>query len=101
MFCKKAYSWYVQTHAKEEFGADVLANYAELKKKYKQLCAKEANHDAMSQIERDLGRTFPRNPYFMKEMGGNGHEKLRRVLTAFSVYESEVCYVQGMNFIVA
>ena len=61
----------------------------------------EANHDAMSQIERDLGRTFPRNPYFMKEMGGNGHEKLRRVLTAFSVYESEVCYVQGMNFIVA
>ena len=37
----------------------------------------------------------------MKELGGNGHEKLRRVLTAFSVYEREVCYVQGMNFIVA
>ena len=37
----------------------------------------------------------------MKEMEGNGHRKLRRVLTAFSVYEREVCYVQGMNFIVA
>ena len=46
MFCKKAYSWYLQTHPREEFQADVIQNYAELKKKYKQLCAKEANHDA-------------------------------------------------------
>ena len=75
--------------------------YADLKQKYKDLIAMEANHDALSQIDRDLGRTFPRNPYFMKEAGGNGHRKLRRVLTAFSVYEREVCYVQGMNFIVA
>lgn len=37
----------------------------------------------------------------MKSMGGRGHEKLRRVLVAFSNYERQVNYVQGMNFIVA
>ena len=37
----------------------------------------------------------------MEELGGHGHRKLRRVLIAFSVYEREVCYVQGMNFIAA
>ena len=37
----------------------------------------------------------------MEEMGGKGHEKLRRVLIAFSNYDCQVDYVQGMNFIVA
>ena len=37
----------------------------------------------------------------MEELGGRGHQKLRRVLTAFSIYERKICYVQGMNFIVA
>ena len=37
----------------------------------------------------------------MKSIGGRGHEKLRRVLIAFSNYERQVNYVQGMNFIVA
>ena len=55
----------------------------------------------MAQIERDIGRTFPRHHYFMRSIGGRGHEKLKRVLIAFSNYERQVNYVQGMNFIVA
>lgn len=61
----------------------------------------QPDEDSLDQIERDLGRTFPRHHYFMKSIGGRGHEKLRRVLIAFSNYESQVKYVQGMNFIVA
>ena len=37
----------------------------------------------------------------MRAIGGRGHVKLRRVLIAFSNYEHQVKYVQGMNFIVA
>ena len=45
------------------------------------------DEDSLAQIERDLGRTFPRHPYFMSKVGGRGHQKLRRVLIAFSNYE--------------
>ena len=34
-------------------------------------------------------------------MEGGGRQKLRRVLIAFTIYDPEICYVQGMNFIVA
>ena len=53
----------------------------------------QPDDDSLDQIERDLGRTFPRHHYFMKSIGGRGHEKLRRVLIAFSNYESQVKYV--------
>lgn len=55
----------------------------------------------MSQIERDLARTFPRHPYFNQTLKGQGIIKLKRVLMAFASYDSQVDYVQGMNFIVA
>lgn len=51
------------------------------------------DEESISQIEKDLGRTFPRHHYFMKSIGGRGHEKLRRVLIAFSNYERQVNYV--------
>ena len=59
------------------------------------------DHSSLMQIERDLGRTFPRHPFFREQDGGRGHAKLKKVLIAFCNYEREVCYVQGMNFIVA
>ena len=37
----------------------------------------------------------------MVELNGKGREKLKRILIAFSNHEREICYVQGMNFIVA
>ena len=72
-----------------------------MKQTYKSLLKEAPESDAVQQIERDLGRTFPRDPYFMEKAGGKGSRKLKRVLTAFSIYRKDICYVQGMNFIVA
>lgn len=50
------------------------------------------------QIELDLNRTFPDENYYSNK--SKGKEALRRVLLAFSKYDHELGYVQGMNFIV-
>lgn len=65
---------------------------------YQWLCAKaEPNEEALRQIELDLHRTMPSNVFF----GGTGHgvEKLRRVLVAFSRWNRDIGYCQGMNMI--
>ena len=51
------------------------------------------------QIDMDLGRTYPDEPYFYET--GAGREALRRVLMAISKYDPKLGYVQGMNFITA
>lgn len=56
---------------------------------------------SLEQIERDLARTFPKHTYFGGSSKSPGIIKLRRVLTAFSNYDCQVNYVQGMNYIVA
>lgn len=53
-------------------------------------------HDSARQIELDLNRTYPDEPYYMN---GEGQISLRRVLQAFSKYDVQMGYVQGMNFI--
>ncbi|KAG4301832.1 hypothetical protein PCK1_001808 [Pneumocystis canis] len=50
-------------------------------------------------IIRDLSRTFPGVEMF-KEEGGDGQKKLQSVLRAFSLYDAEVGYCQGLGFIV-
>ncbi|CCJ30778.1 unnamed protein product [Pneumocystis jirovecii] len=50
-------------------------------------------------IVRDLARTFPGVEMF-KEEGGDGQKKLQSVLRAFSLYDAEVGYCQGLGFIV-
>ncbi|KAG4306553.1 hypothetical protein PORY_000541 [Pneumocystis oryctolagi] len=50
-------------------------------------------------IVRDLARTFPSVEMF-KEEGGDGQKKLQSVLRAFSLYDAEVGYCQGLGFIV-
>ncbi len=55
--------------------------------------------DNLHQIELDLGRTYPDEPYFGET--GEGREVLKRMLTAFSNYDPVMGYVQGMNFIAA
>jgi hypothetical protein len=50
-------------------------------------------------IERDIGRTFPHSEMF-KEDGGPGQQMLFRVLKAYSLYDSEVGYCQGLSFCV-
>ena len=102
MFCIKARNWYEMTNTgSQSIMHDVETKYSKMKATYKSLAEMQPDEDSLAQIERDVGRTFPRHHYFMKSIGGRGHEKLRRVLTAFSNYERQVKYVQGMNYIVA
>lgn len=55
-------------------------------------------------IIRDLSRTFPNHEYF-KEINdtpgaGTGQENLFNVVKAYSLYDEEVGYCQGLQFIV-
>lgn len=54
-------------------------------------------------IERDLHRTFPDNIHFQRREDGSGEPamicSLRRVLRAFSIYNSKIGYCQSMNFL--
>ncbi|GMH41674.1 hypothetical protein BSKO_09584 [Bryopsis sp. KO-2023] len=50
--------------------------------------------DWITQIEKDLHRTFPGHPL----MDITGRDGLRRVLAAYSRYKPDVGYCQGMNF---
>ena len=53
--------------------------------------------DSIRQVELDLHRTYPDESYFSDP--SPGYQALRRVLMAFSKYDSNLGYVQGMNFI--
>jgi hypothetical protein len=78
---------------------------------YDKLCTQMAgvkNHDT-ELIERDLHRTFPDNIHFRDEaVNDDGRSRetesvmitsLRKVLTAFSVYQPKIGYCQSLNFL--
>ncbi|KAI8323385.1 RabGAP/TBC [Martensiomyces pterosporus] len=50
-------------------------------------------------IRHDLARTFPKLDYF-RDTEGAGQEGLFNVLRAYSLYDEEVGYCQGLSFIV-
>lgn len=47
-------------------------------------------------ITRDLHRTFPHHPYFQSAVG---QESLFNVVKAYSLYDPEVGYCQGLSFV--
>ncbi|KAI6040280.1 rab-GTPase-TBC domain-containing protein [Pisolithus marmoratus] len=51
-------------------------------------------------ITRDLGRTFPHHEFFTNGQG-IGQENLFNVLKAYSLYDPQVGYCQGLPFVVA
>lgn len=51
-------------------------------------------------IRKDINRTFPKQDYFRSKDGPNGQESLFNVCKAYSLYDPEVNYMQGMAFIV-
>eukprot|EP00854_Cymbomonas_tetramitiformis_P001490 gene1490-2117_t len=51
-----------------------------------------------SDIIRDISRTFPSHIFF-QQRHGPGQRSLYNVLKAYSVYDREVGYVQGMGFV--
>ncbi|KAF7973695.1 hypothetical protein HWV62_14364 [Athelia sp. TMB] len=70
----------------------------ELEATYLSLLKEVSPHEKA--IIRDLGRTFPHHEYFT-DGEGIGQENLFNVLKAYSIYDPEVGYCQGLPFIVA
>lgn len=51
-------------------------------------------------IRRDIHRTFPAHDFF-KETNGKGQEALYKICKAYSLYDAEILYCQGMSFLAA
>ena len=64
---------------------------------YQQLCA-VPDAPCENDIKRDVHRTFPKLVLF-RDRHGLGQRGLLRVLRAYSVYDTEVGYCQGMGFL--
>lgn len=64
---------------------------------YQQLVVYETSAAELD-IIRDISRTFPSHVYF-QQRHGPGQRSLYNVLKAYSVYDREVGYVQGMGFL--
>lgn len=58
------------------------------------------NSTSENAIQRDINRTFPAHDFF-RENGGAGQEALYRICKAYSVYDKEIGYCQGLSFLVA
>ncbi|WVF66115.1 hypothetical protein IAT40_000854 [Kwoniella sp. CBS 6097] len=69
-----------------------------LEETYKALLKLPSPHE--KSINKDINRTFPNHKYF-QEGGGIGQEGLFMVVKAYSLYDPEVGYTQGLAFIVA
>ncbi|KAI8908056.1 rab-GTPase-TBC domain-containing protein [Gorgonomyces haynaldii] len=68
-----------------------------LESEYLELLQRTTRHDKM--ITRDLARTFPGHPFF-KDPEGPGQTSLYNILKAYSIYDADVGYCQGLPFIV-
>lgn len=73
-------------------------NSSSMTDNYRILMTKESKCEDV--ILRDIHRTFPAHKFF-KEIGGNGQESLYKVSKAYSVYDAEITYCQGLSFIAA
>ncbi|TFY83696.1 hypothetical protein EWM64_g309 [Hericium alpestre] len=70
----------------------------EMEAQYLKLIKETSPHEKA--ITRDLGRTFPHHAFFTDGQG-IGQENLFNVLKAYSIYDPQVGYCQGLPFIVA
>ena len=69
----------------------------ELEAQYANLLTRTSIHEKI--IQRDLARTFPKHERFA-EPGGPGQESLFNIIKAYSLYDPEIGYCQGIAFIV-
>ncbi|KAG0305627.1 GTPase-activating protein [Dissophora globulifera] len=67
-----------------------------LESTYAELLKSTSSHE--KQITRDMSRTFPNHEYFQAD--GVGQEALFNVVKAYSLYDPEVGYCQGLSFVV-
>ncbi|EIE75616.1 hypothetical protein G6F46_010679 [Rhizopus delemar] len=66
-----------------------------LEEKYRKLLNEPSPHEKL--IQRDLPRTFPKIDYFNTK---EGQEKLFHVIKAYSLFDEQVGYCQGIHFLV-
>ncbi|KAG1091229.1 hypothetical protein G6F42_019485 [Rhizopus arrhizus] len=79
--------WQIISKSRDSF--DMEIEYKEILKK--------STSPFEKQIQRDLTRTFPNHPYFMQE---SGRQALFNVAKAYSIFDQEVGYCQGLAFII-
>lgn len=75
-----------------------IEDHPELNDDYRILITKESKCEDV--ILRDVYRTFPAHEKF-RENGGVGQDALYKVSRAYSVYDTEIGYCQGLSFIAA
>uniref|UniRef100_A0A914W7E3 Beta-hexosaminidase A n=1 Tax=Plectus sambesii TaxID=2011161 RepID=A0A914W7E3_9BILA len=73
-----------------------VQNDPEMMDTYRCLLGKECPSEQV--ILRDIHRTFPAHEFF-KEAGGVGQDSLYKISKAYSLYDEEVGYCQGLSFL--
>lgn len=68
----------------------------DLADEFERLCEQPSPYDGI--IAKDVGRSFPAVDMF-RDAHGEGQRMLGRVLRAFSLYDQEVGYCQGLGFL--
>lgn len=63
---------------------------------YRLLLSKDSASEQV--ILRDINRTFPGHPFFQEE---SGQQALYKLSKAYSIYDEEVGYCQGLSFLIA
>ncbi|KAG8196661.1 hypothetical protein JTE90_006571 [Oedothorax gibbosus] len=70
----------------------------EIVEAYKTLINKDSTYESI--IQRDIYRTFPAHELF-SEKNGAGQESLFKICKAYSLYDPEIGYCQGLSFLTA
>jgi Rab GTPase-activating protein 1 len=71
-------------------------NEKSMNESYRLLLSKESSSENV--ILRDINRTFPGHQFFQDE---NGQQALYKLSKAYSIYDEEVGYCQGLSFLIA
>lgn len=72
------------------------STHPDLEDAYRNLLSRSSPFEKL--ITRDLSRTFPNHEYF--QQGAKGQTDLFHVMKAYSLYDPEVGYCQGLTFVV-
>ena len=78
-----------------------LSFFTDFKKnEYQNILAQRAEQEHISNIQKDIERTFPDHPFFKEEKyKDKSNKSLANILKAYSIQNRELGYCQGMNFI--
>ncbi|CAF0799546.1 unnamed protein product [Brachionus calyciflorus] len=71
-------------------------NEKSMNESYRLLLSKDSPSESV--ILRDINRTFPGHQFFQDE---NGQQALYKISKAYSIYDEEVGYCQGLSFLIA